>query len=106
MIIIKTTSNSHKAMKDITNTLLNKKYAACVNIIPRMRSKYILDGRIVESREVMLLIKTSEDLEANVYKTIKELHNYDVPEITTIETSKVDADYLNWINESLELGKK
>jgi periplasmic divalent cation tolerance protein len=106
MIIIKTTSNSHKAMKDITNTLLNKKYAACVNIIPRMRSKYILDGRIVESREVMLLIKTSEDLEANVYKTIKELHNYDVPEITTIETSKVDADYLDWINESLELGKK
>jgi len=54
----------------------------------------------------MLLIKTSEDLEANVYKTIKKLHNYDVPEITTIETSKVDADYLNWINESLELGKK
>ena len=73
MIIIKTTSDSHKVMKDITNTLLNKKYAACVNIIPRMRSKYILNGRIVELREVMLLIKTSEDLEANVYKTIKIL---------------------------------
>lgn len=106
MIIIKTTSNSHKAMKDITNTLLNKKYAACVNIIPRMRSKYILDGRIVESREVMLLIKTSEDLEVNVYKTIKKLHNYDIPEISTIKTENVDTDYLNWINESLELGKK
>ena len=101
MIIIKTTSNSHKAMKDITNTLLNKKYAACVNIIPRMRSKYILDGRIVESREVMLLIKTSEDLEANVYKTIKKLHNYDIPEISTIKTENVDKDYLNWIKESL-----
>jgi len=106
MIIIKTTSNSHKAMKEITNTLLNKRYAACVNIIPRMRSKYILDGRIIEAREVMLLIKTAQDLEAKVYQTIKELHNYDVPEITTIETSKVDADYLDWINESLELGKE
>ncbi len=102
MIIIKTTSDSHKAMKDITNTLLNKKYAACVNIIPRMRSKYILDGRIVESREVMLLIKTSEDLEANVYKTIKKLHNYDIPEISTIKTENVDKDYLNWINKSLK----
>ena len=101
MIIIKTTSDSHKAMKDITNTLLNKKYAACVNIIPRMRSKYILDGRIVESREVMLLIKTSEDLEVNVYKTIKKLHNYDIPEITTMEAKNVDPDYLNWVNESL-----
>lgn len=102
MIIIKTTSDSHKAMKNITNTLLNKKYAACVNIIPRMRSKYILDGRIVESREVMLLIKTSEDLEANVYKTIKKLHNYDIPEISTIKTENVDKDYLNWINKSLK----
>ena len=102
MIIIKTTSDSHKAMKDITNTLLNKKYAACVNIIPRMRSKYILDGRIFESREVMLLIKTSEDLEVNVYKTIKKLHNYDIPEISTIKTENVDKDYLNWLNKSLK----
>ena len=102
MIIIKTTSDSHKAMKDITNTLLKKKYAACVNIIPRMRSKYILDGRIVESREVMLLIKTSEDLELNVYKTIKKLHNYDIPEISTIKTENVDKDYLNWLNKSLK----
>ena len=102
MIIIKTTSDSHKAMKDITNTLLNKKYAACVNIIPRMRSKYILDGRIVESREVMLLIKTSEDLEKNVYKTIKKLHNYDIPEITTIDTSNVDSNYLNWMKDLLK----
>ena len=106
MIIIKTTSNSHKAMKDITNTLLNKRYAACVNIIPRMRSKYILDGRIIEAREVMLLIKTSQDLEAKVYQTIKELHNYDTPEISTIETKNVDKDYLNWINQSLKVDKK
>ena len=102
MIIIKTTSDSHKAMKDITNTLLNKKYAACVNIIPRMRSKYILDGRIVESREVMLLIKTSDDLEANVYKTIKEMHNYDIPEISTIKTQNVDKDYANWLEGALQ----
>ena len=88
-------------MKDITNALLNKRYAACVNIIPRMRSKYVLDGRIVESREVMLLIKTSQDLEAKVYQTIKEMHNYDIPEISTVETSNVDKDYLRWLNESL-----
>ena len=93
-------------MKDITNALLNKRYAACVNIVPRMRSKYVLDGRIVESREVMLLIKTSQDLEAKVYQTIKDMHNYDIPEISTIQTSNVDKDYSNWINESLELGKK
>ena len=102
MIIIKTTSDSHKTMKDITNALLNNRYAACINIIPRMRSKYVLEGRIVESREVMLLIKTSQALEAKVYKTIKELHNYDIPEISTIETKNVDKDYANWLESALK----
>ena len=102
MIIIKTTTDSHKAMKLIANTLLNKKLAACVNMIPRMRSKYIVDGRITESREVILLIKTTEKLENKVYKNIKALHNYEIPEISTIQTSKVDKNYENWLKDFVE----
>ena len=102
MIIIKTTTDSHKTMKLIANTLLNKKLAACINMIPRMRSKYVLDGRITESREVILLIKTTEKLENKVYKTIKDLHNYEIPEISTIQTSKVDKDYENWLKDFVE----
>ena len=89
-------------MKMIANELLNKKLAACVNMIPRMRSKYVMDGRIVESREVILLIKTSKKLETKVYKVIKELHNYEIPEISTIQTSNVDKDYDNWLNDFVE----
>ena len=102
MIIIKTTTDSHKTMKLIANTLLNKKLAACVNMIPRMRSKYIVDGRITESREVILLIKTTEKLENKVYKTIKDLHNYEIPEISTIQTSRVDKNYENWLKDFVE----
>lgn len=102
MIIIKTTTDSHKAMKLIANTLLNKKLAACVNMIPRMRSKYVVDGRITESREVILLIKTTEKLENKVYKTIKDLHNYEIPEISTIQSSKVDKNYENWLKDFVE----
>ena len=102
MIIIKTTTDSHKAMKLIANTLLNKKLAACVNMIPRMRSKYIVDERITESREVILLIKTTKKLENKVYKTIKDLHNYEIPEISSIQTSKVDKDYENWLKDFVE----
>ena len=102
MIIIKTTTDSHKTMKLIANTLLNKKLAACVNMIPRMRSKYIIDGRITESREVILLIKTTKKLENKVYKTIKDLHNYEIPEISSIQTSKVDKDYENWLKDFVE----
>ena len=74
MIIIKTSTDSHKAMKVIANALLNNKLAACVNMIPRMRSKYIMDGRITESREVILLIKTTEKLEDKVYKIIPMIY--------------------------------
>ena len=102
MIIIKTTTDSHKAMKLIANTLLNKKLAACVNMIPRMRSKYIVDGRITESREVILLINTTKKLENKVYKTIKDLHNYEIPEISTIQTSRVDKNYENWLKDFVE----
>ena len=102
MIIIKTTTDSHKAMKLIANTLLNKKLAACVNMIPRMRSKYVADGRITESREVIILIKTTEKLENKVYKTIKDLHNYEIPEISTIQTSRVDKNYENWLKDFVE----
>ena len=102
MVIIKTTTDSHKTMKLIANTLLNKKLAACVNMIPRMRSKYIVDGRITESREVILLIKTTKKLENKVYKTIKDLHNYEIPEISTIQTSKVDKNYENWLKDFVE----
>ena len=102
MIIIKTTTDSHKTMKLIANTLLNKKLAACVNMIPRMRSKYVVDGRITESREVILLIKTTKKLENKVYKTIKDLHNYEIPEISTIQTSRVDKNYENWLKDFVE----
>ena len=102
MIIIKTNTDSHKVMKVIANALLNNKLAACVNMIPRMRSKYIMDGRITESREVILLIKTTEKLEDKVYKIIKEHHNYEIPEISTIQTSKVDKDYEQWLKDFVE----
>ena len=102
MVIIKTTTDSHKTMKLIANTLLNKKLAACVNMIPRMRSKYVVDGRITESREVILLVKTTKKLENKVYKTIKELHNYEIPEISTIQASNVDKDYEKWLRDFVE----
>tara|TARA_B100000161_G_scaffold241894_1_gene194747 strand:+ start:219 stop:491 length:273 start_codon:yes stop_codon:yes gene_type:complete len=89
-------------MKLIANTLLNKKLAACVNMIPRMRSKYVVDGRITESREVILFVKTTKKLENKVYKTIKELHNYEIPEISTIQASNVDKDYEKWLKDFVE----
>ena len=59
-------------------------------------------GRITEAREVILLVKTTEKLEDKVYKTIKELHNYEIPEISTIQTSNVDKDYENWLKDFVE----
>ena len=48
------------------------------------------------------MIKTTEKLEDKVYKTIKELHNYEIPEISTIQTSNVDKDYEQWLKDFVE----
>ena len=47
-------------------------------------------------------MKYSTSLENKVYKTIKDLHNYEIPEISTIQTSKVDKNYENWLKDFVE----
>ena len=97
MIIIKTTVNNPSIKKKIINKLIVNKYAACVNVIEKVNSNYIWDNKIICDMEDILLIKTTKNKEKLVYKTIKELHNYDIPEISTINTSKVEKEYLKWL---------
>lgn len=100
MIIIKTTVNKQNIKKKIITILISKKYAACVNVIENIKSNYIWKNKIITDKEDILLIKTTKEKENLVYKTIKEMHNYDTPEISTLKTSKVDKNYLDWLLES------
>lgn len=81
----------------IANTLVDDELAACVNIIPGVRSVYLWEGQRTTSQEHLLLIKAmAADYEA-IEETILELHPYELPEIIAVSISAGLPDYLDWL---------
>ena len=75
--------------------------AACVNIVPGIRSVYVWEGKECNEQECLLLIKsTSEKFEA-VRARIRQLHSYKVPEIIAVPISAGDPAYLAWLREAV-----
>ena len=70
--------------KLIARDLLTKKLIICANIVPNVKSLYIWEKEIKEDNEVILILKTKENLKNTCEATIKKLHNYDIPAIITI----------------------
>jgi periplasmic divalent cation tolerance protein len=86
----------------IANHLLDKKVAACVNIIPHLESIYLWKGKLEESQEVLLLIKTTADRFADVQREILEVHSYEMPEVLAFDIAQGSEDYLKWVAESVK----
>ena len=100
-IIIISNTNSIENAKLIANTLVDKKLAACVNIIPKIISVYRWQNKIENDDEITLLIKTKKELFTAVQFEIEKLHPYDIPEIISIKIEDGNNDYLDWLNQNL-----
>ena len=83
----------------IADAVLEARLAACVNIVPGVRSKYWWEGKLESDDESLLIIKTRAKLVENLITKIKTAHPYDVPEIIAFEIREGNADYLKWIAE-------
>lgn len=100
VIVFVTTADSGEA-KSIAYELLNSKLAACVNIIPMVKSIYWWQSKIEESEESLLIIKSEDNLLEKVVIKIKSIHSYDVPEIIAVKVIGGSKDYLEWIKLTL-----
>jgi len=99
IVCLVTIDDMEKASR-IARKVVEEKLAACVNIIPELRSIYAWQGRICDERECLLIIKTRQELFDQLRDTVKELHPYDVPEIISLGITQGLADYLKWIDDS------
>lgn len=86
--------------REIAGALVDEKLAACVSILPGIVSIYRWKNEIENAREVMLIIKSREELGAAMMLRIKALHSYEVPEILTLPVVAGNPPYLDWIREA------
>ena len=95
-IALTTLATDHDA-EAFARTLVSEKLAACVNILPAMRSVYSWKGVIETADERQLLIKTTGDCLRELETRLRELHPYDVPEFVVIPIAEGSPDYLSWL---------
>jgi periplasmic divalent cation tolerance protein len=101
-IVVFVTAPSEKEGEKIAQALLKEKLAACVNIIPGLKSVFRWKGKISTEEEVLLLIKTKDRLFEKLKKRVIELHSYDVPEIIALSILAGNEKYLDWLEKETE----
>jgi len=99
IVCLVTIDDPAKAAK-IARILVEKKLAACVNIIPEIQSIYSWKGQICDEKERLMIVKTRRALFDKLQAEVKGLHPYQVPEIIAIDIEKGLPEYLQWINDS------
>jgi periplasmic divalent cation tolerance protein len=84
----------------LARALVDEGLAACVNIVPGVRSIYQWDGRLQEDDEVLCLVKTRPSVFDRARARILELHPYEVPEILAFSVDDGSPAYLDWLKRS------
>ena len=102
--IVIVTCRDEKEGTLIAERLVEERLAACVNIIPGVRSIYRWKDKIEHASECSILVKTTEPLLAAVHSRVRELHSYELPEFVAIDPSSVGEAYGDWILENLGSG--
>lgn len=97
-----TCANLEEAQK-IGKRLVEKRLAACANIIPRILSYYWWKGEMVNDEEVSLIAKTQASLMKKIIEEVKEVHSYEVPAIVFFPIVDGNPDFLSWVKEETEI---
>jgi len=100
-VLVLTTAGSEAEAQNIANQLVERRLAACVNIVPRIQSVYRWEGKVETAEEFLLIIKTIKARSGDVKAAIRELHSYELPECIVISMEDGSAEYLMWIEESV-----
>jgi periplasmic divalent cation tolerance protein len=100
-IVVLSTCVSVKEANRIATELVEKKLAACVNLVSGVRSVYRWKNKIEKSQEVLLVIKTSRALFENVRSAIEKVHSYELPEVIALPVVDGAEPYLEWMDREL-----
>lgn len=100
--IVLTTCGSEEEGEKIARYLVENQFAACVNVMPQVRSIYRWQGEVESALEWLLIVKTTDNNFPQVRDAIRSLHSYEVPECIVIPIEDGSASYLQWIEDSVK----
>lgn len=101
MIIVFTTTPNAEEAESLARQVVEAKLAACVQVLPQMKSFYFWEGKIQKDGEHLLLIKTLDEKFDELESFIQKNHSYDVPEIVAVSAEKVSENYAEWLKSYL-----
>ena len=96
-VVVLVTASGREEAEKITAALLERRQAACVNIVASVISRFWWKGKIDSADEALLIIKTRQTAITDVIKTVQINHSYSVPEIIVLPITGGSEAYLNWI---------
>lgn len=88
----------------LARDLVSEKLAACVNVLPSVRSVYAWQGEICNEGELLCLLKTRRALFPAVRERVLDLHPYQVPEVIAIPLVEGSETYLAWLRDNTRAG--
>jgi periplasmic divalent cation tolerance protein len=101
IIVLTTTPNTEEAER-LARKIVEARLAACVQVLPPVKSFYFWEGTVQADSEHLLLIKTADEKFVELESFIQSNHSYDVPEIVALSAEKVSEDYFDWLKKYLD----
>lgn len=101
-IVVLSTCGSADEAEKLARSLVEQRLAACVNVMPRIRSYYRWKDAIESAEECLLVIKSTRDRMEALRAALEKEHSYEVPEVIALPVVDGSPDYLRWLEASLE----
>jgi periplasmic divalent cation tolerance protein len=101
VLVVLVTCGGTEEAERIASAVVTERLAACVNVVPAVRSCYVWEGKLTWSEEVLLVVKTTRGGYGDLETRIRELHSYDVPEIVALPVERGFEKYLEWVQQSV-----
>jgi periplasmic divalent cation tolerance protein len=101
-IVVMSTCETREEAGRIASALMEKRLAACVNILPGVESVYRWKGKVETAQEFLLIIKTSRARFAELEALIGKVHSYEVPEVIALPIVAGGEGYLAWMDRELK----
>ncbi len=99
--MVLSTAGSEEEARKIARHLVERRLAACVNVVPQVQSIYRWKDKVEEASEWLLLIKTTAQAFDQVRHAIADMHSYDLPECICLAIEDGSPNYLQWIGDSV-----